>query len=230
MKIPLQGTLVNILAVLAGCLVGRFLGHLVTERMRQTLFSALGLATMLIGLSLALPTRQPLVLIGSLILGGIAGELLDIEGRLARLGERLQRRFSGWGRVAEGFLDASLLFCVGAMAITGSIQDGLGQAPTVLYSKSALDGVASIALTATLGFGVVLSVITLVAYQGAITLAASSLQPFLTDPVVREMNAAGGLLILAIGIGLLGLKKLPVGNLLPSIFVAAGLMLALGLP
>lgn len=229
MKIPLLGTWVNIAAVAAGCLVGRYLGHLISERMRQTLFHGLGLATTLIGLSLALPTRQPLVLIGSLILGGIAGEALDIEGRLARLGERLQKRFSGWGRVAEGFLDASLLFCVGAMAITGSIQDGLGQAPTILYSKSALDGVASVALTATLGFGVVLSTLTLLAYQGGITLAAASVQPWLTAPVVREMNAAGGLLIFAIGLGLLGIKRLPVGNLLPAIFIAAALTLGLGL-
>jgi uncharacterized protein len=229
MKIPLLGTWVNVAAVVAGCVLGRTHGHLISERMRQTLFYGLGLATMLIGLSLALPTRQPLVLIGSLIIGGIAGEALDVEGRLAKVGERLQRRFSGWGRVAEGFLDASLLFCVGAMAITGSIQDGLGQAPTILYSKSALDGVASIALSATLGFGVVLSALTIVVYQGAITLAAASVQPWLTPPVVREMNAAGGLLILAIGLGLLGIKKLPVGNLLPAIFVAAGLMLGLRL-
>ncbi len=229
MKIPLLGTWVNIAAVVAGCVVGRLFGHRLSERLRQTLLYGLGLATVLIGLSLALPTRQPLVLIGSLILGGAAGELLGIEAALSRMGERLQKRFSAWGRVAEGFLTASLLFCVGAMAITGSIEDGLGKAPAILYAKSALDGVASIALTATLGFGVVLSVLTLLAYQGGITLLAAAVEPYLTTAVVREMNASGGLLIFAIGLGLLGIKKLPVGNLLPAIFAAAGLMMVFNL-
>ena len=130
--------------------------------------------------------------------------------------------------MAEAFVTASLLYCIGAMAIMGALQDGLGDEPTILYAKSALDGIASVALTSTLGMGVVFSVIPLLVYQGAITLAAGWVQGLLTDPVVAEMNATGGLLILAIGLDILQIRKLPIGNLLPAIFVAAAIAIAVG--
>lgn len=227
---PLSGTAVNVAAVVGGSLIGGALGHLVPERVRRTLLVALGLSTLLIGMQLALGSRQIMAVIGALILGGALGELAGIEARLEAFGARLQQRFAGAGDVAEAFVTASLLYCVGAMAVMGSIQDGLGSQPTILYAKSALDGVASIALASTLGYGVILSAIPLALYQGGITLAATTLQPLLTDPVVREMNAVGGLLIVGIGIDLLGIRKLPVGNLLPGVFVAAAIVLAFGLP
>jgi uncharacterized membrane protein YqgA involved in biofilm formation len=229
MPIPATGTAVNVAAVVAGSLLGGWLGHLVPERVRKTLLVGLGFSTLLIGMQLALSSRQILAVIGGLIIGGALGELAGIEAGLAAFGARLQRRFSGAGDVAEAFVTASLLYCVGAMAVMGSIQDGLGGEPTILYAKSALDGVASIALASTLGYGVILSVIPLALYQGGITLAATTLQPLLTDPVVREMNAVGGLLIVGIAIELLGIKKLPVGNLLPGVFVAAAIVLLFGL-
>jgi hypothetical protein len=228
--VPLSGTAVNVAAVVGGSLIGGALGHLVPERVRRTLLVALGLSTLLIGMQLALGSRQIMAVIGALILGGALGELAGIEARLEAFGARLQQRFAGAGDVAEAFVTASLLYCVGAMAVMGSIQDGLGSQPTILYAKSALDGVASIALASTLGYGVILSAIPLALYQGGITLAATTLQPLLTDPVVREMNAVGGLLIVGIGIDLLGIRKLPVGNLLPGVFVAAAIVLAFGLP
>ena len=225
---PLQGTVVNIAAVILGCLLERYLGHLIPERMRRTIMMGLGLAVILIGVQLALQSRNPLIVIGAMLIGGIIGEALSIEARLENMGHRLQQRFRDAGNVAEAFVTASLLYCIGAMAIMGSIQDGLGQEPTILYAKAALDGIASVALTTTLGVGVVFSVIPLLLYQGGITLAAGWVQGLLTEPVVAEMNATGGLLILAIGLDILQIRKLPIGNLLPSIFIAAAIAIFLG--
>jgi uncharacterized membrane protein YqgA involved in biofilm formation len=189
----------------------------------------LGLAVLLIGLQLALQSKQIMVVIGGLILGGLAGEIIGIERRLEEFGHRLQDRFSGMGKVAEGFVTASLLYCVGAMAIMGALQDGLGGTPTILYAKAALDGVASIALTSTLGIGVIFSIFPLLIYQGGITLVAELAEKILTEPVITEMNAVGGLLIVAISIDLMGIRRLPVGNLLPAVFVVIGLMWCFGL-
>jgi uncharacterized membrane protein YqgA involved in biofilm formation len=222
----LQGTIVNIIAVVIGALLGRYLGHLIPERMRRTIIYGLGLAVLLIGMQLALQSNQPLIVIGSLLLGGIVGEVLGIEARLEGFGRRLQDRFRDAGNVAEAFVTASLLYCIGAMAIMGSIQDGLGETPSILYAKSALDGIASVALTSTLGIGVIFSAIPLLIYQGSITLTAGWVQGLLTEPVIAEMNSVGGLLILAIGLDVLGIKKLPIGNLLPGIFVAPVLVWA----
>lgn len=225
----LQGTFVNIGAVIVGCLVGRWAGRYLSARMRQTLMIGLGLAVLLIGLQLALQSKQLMIVIGGLIFGGLIGEMVGIEKRLEEFGEGLQKRFSGMGKIAEGFVTASLLYCVGAMAIMGALQDGLGGPPTILYAKAALDGVASIALTSTLGIGVIFSVIPLLFYQGGITLAAELAETILTEPVITEMNAVGGLLIVAIAIDLMGIKRLPVGNLLPAVFVVVGLLWGFGL-
>lgn len=225
----LTGTIVNVATICVGALIGRYAGRFVPERMRRTVMSSLGLAVLLIGLQLALQSRQPMIVIGSLILGGILGELLKIELRLESFGGWLQNRFSRAGNIAEGFVAASLLYCVGAMAIMGSLQDGFSGKPTILYAKAALDGVASIALASTLGIGVLFSAIPVALYQGSITLAAGSAKTMLTEAVVLEMNAVGGLLIAAIGLDLIGIKRLPVGNMLPAVFVAVGLVWMLGL-
>jgi uncharacterized membrane protein YqgA involved in biofilm formation len=220
----LQGTLVNISAIVIGSLIGRWAGRYLSARIRNTLMAGLGLAVLLIGLQLALQSQQIMIVIGSLIAGGLIGELLAIEKRLESFGLHLQQRFSGMGKVAEGFVTASLLYCVGAMAIMGALQDGMGEEPTILYAKAFLDGVASIALASTLGIGVIFSIIPLFFYQGAITLAAEMSRALLTPAVIVEMNAVGGLLITAIALDLIGLKRLPVGNLLPAVAVAVGLM------
>ena len=225
----LTGTIVNVAAICAGALIGRYAGRLIPARIRQTVMSGLGLTVLLIGLQLALQSRQPMMVIGSLIIGGIIGELLQIEVRLESFGNWLQRRFVGAGNIAEGFVAASLLYCVGAMAIMGSLQDGLSGTPTILYAKAALDGVAAIALASTLGIGVLFSALPVALYQGGITVAAESAKSILTDTVILEMNAVGGLLIVAIGLDLIGIKRLPVGNMLPSVFVAVGLVWLFGL-
>lgn len=225
----LTGTIVNVGAISAGALVGRYAGRFVPSRMRQTVMVGLGLAVVLIGLQLALKSKQPMIVIGSLILGGVLGELLQIEARLAAFGQWLQERCAGAGNVAEGFVAASLLYCVGAMAIMGSLQDGFGGTPSILYAKAALDGVASIALASTLGIGVLFSAVPVALYQGGITVAAESARSLLTESVVLEMNAVGGLLITAIGLDLIGVKRLPVGNMVPAVFVAVGIVWVFGL-
>lgn len=224
----LGGTIVNVAAICAGTLVGRYAGRYIPNRMRQTVMMGLGLAVLLIGLQLALKSRQPMIVIGSLILGGVVGELLKIEARLESFGLWLQGHYSGAGNVAEGFVTASLLYCVGAMALMGSLQDGFGGTPTILYAKAALDGVAAIVLTSTLGIGVLFSALSVAIYQGVITIAAESVKSVLTEAVVLEMNAVGGLLIVAIALDLMGIKRFPVGNMLPSIIVTVGLVWMFG--
>jgi len=221
----MQGTAVNAAAIIIGSIVGLKAGHLISSRVRGTVMAGLGLAVLLIGVQLALKSREPLIIIGSLIGGGILGELLRIEARLEGLGNRIGDRFQGSGQVAEGFVTASLLYCVGAMAIMGALQDGLGSRPDILYAKAALDGIASVALASTLGIGVLFSALPLLAYQGAITLSATFAQQLLTPGVVQEMNAVGGLLIMAIALDLLGIKRIPVGNLLPAVFLAPPLVM-----
>ena len=216
----LQGTLVNIAAVIGGCAVGHFAGRHISMPLRRTMMAGLGLAVLLIGLQLALQGTHILIIIDSLITGGIIGELVGIERHLRRFSERLQERFASHGSIAEGFVTASLLYCVGAMAIMGALQDGVGEAPTILYAKAALDGIASIALTATLGAGVILSVFPLLIYQGGITLLAGWASGIMTETAIAEMNSVGGLLIVAIALDLLDIKRLPIGNLLPAVFIA----------
>jgi len=224
-----QGTLVNVATVIAGSLLGCWAGGFLSARLRNTVMCGLGLAVLLIGLQLALQGKQLMVVIGSLILGGLIGEVLGVEQRLEAFGLRLQKRFSGSGKVAEGFVTASLLYCVGAMAIMGALQDGTGGKPTILYAKAVLDGVASVALASSLGIGVLFSIVPLALYQGGITWGAGLATSVLTEKVIVEMNAVGGLLIAAIAFDLLGFKRLPVGNLLPAVFVSVGLMWVFGL-
>jgi hypothetical protein len=252
------GTLVNAAAVVGGSALGLGFGRIIPARVRTTAMAAIGLSVLGLGLQMAVDPRldpakvgwigplpyhpNPLVVIGGLVVGGILGELLELELRLERFGQRMQALATRLGAVrapagepgpggqaatgghdlVEGFVTASLLYCVGAMAVIGSIQDAAGQ-PGVLFVKSLLDGTASVVLATTLGPGVALSALSLLVYQGAITLAAGTVTSVLPLPVLATLTSAGGLLIAAIGVDLLGLKRLPVGNLLPGVFVAAAL-------
>lgn len=223
---PVTGTLINTATVVAGGTLGTLLGNRLPARLRNTVMDALGLTTILIGLKMALETSNVLLLLGSLLLGGIAGELLDIDAALNRLARRLEARVSpgaetaAGGRFARGFVTASLVFCVGPMTIMGSIQDGLTGDYSTLAIKAMLDGFAALAFASSLGMGVTFSALVVLAYQGSITLAAVWAQAILTPAMVAEMTATGGLLIFAIGLGLLELKRIRVANLLPAIFVA----------
>jgi len=243
---PGAGVLANVLAVLLGTAIGLIFGRLITERFRSIVFSAIGVAVIVIGISMSLGglndlgesklgAWSALLLVGALVVGSLIGEGLRIEWWLERFGHWLQQKVSTIPMLApgtsdqpgekghtlvEGFVTASLLYCTGAMTVLGSIQDGLGD-PALLYLKALLDGVASIALAAAMGAGVGLSIIPIIAIQGSIAVGAAWIEPFMTETVIQAIQAIGGALILCIGLDLAGIKRLPVGNMLPSIFVGA---------
>lgn len=218
----MTGTFVNTGAVVAGSLLGVMIGKRLPDRIKTIVMQALGLSVILIGLQMALSGTRPLLVIASILLGAVTGELLDIEGRIAAIGEWLKRRFrSESSTFVQGFVTASVLYCTGAMVIVGSIRDGTVGDPSILYVKSLLDGVASIAFASSLGLGVAFSALSVFAVQGAITLLASQLI-FLQNPgVIESVTATGGLLILGIGINILEIKQIRVGNLVPALVYAA---------
>jgi hypothetical protein len=219
-----KGTIVNVVAIFLGCSVGLILKSKFPEKIEKIIMQALGLASLLIGMQMAIKADNILLVIFSLVIGGVIGEIIDIEAGLERFGERIKRKFKSDNtseRFVEGFLTASLLYCVGSMAIMGAIKEGLSGNPDILYAKSLLDGVTSIAFTAAMGIGVLFSAIPVFLYQGGITLLARTIKDFLSPEIINEMTAVGGILIGGIGFGLLGIKKIKVGNLLPAILVAA---------
>jgi hypothetical protein len=219
----LLGTIVNAAAIVFGAILGNCLKGGFPERLKATLMQAISLAVILIGLSMALKTQNVMVVTLSIVIGGVIGEWLCIEDWLNRIGLRLEQRFGGDnGNFAKAFVSASLIYCVGAMAIMGSLDSGLTGNYSTLFVKSILDGVTSIVFASSMGIGVAFSALPVFLYQGAITLAAVFIKPFLTDAIIREMTATGGLLIFGIGVNMLtaGKVQIKVGNLLPAIFVA----------
>jgi uncharacterized membrane protein YqgA involved in biofilm formation len=217
----LKGTLVNSGAIIVGSLIGLSAGRRLPDRMKQTMMQALGLAVIIIGLQMALAGKEILAVIGCLLLGAVTGEWVDVEKRVEQIGEWLKARFhQDSSTFVTGFVSASLLYVSGAMVIVGAIQDGTVGDASTLYVKALLDGVASVAFASAFGIGVAFSALPVFLVQGSITLLASRLL-FLQDPVVlNAVTATGGLLILAIGINILDLTKIPVGNLLPALVYA----------
>lgn len=226
------GTIVNIVAVLMGGFVGLFVKKGLSPRIQDILMKALGLSTMFIGVSGALAgllsvndgtisTKGTMLMIFSLVIGSLVGELIRIEDRLDTLGEKLKSRVKAGqnGHFVEAFVTNTLVICVGAMAIMGSLQDGLAGDPTTLFAKSILDGVIAIVFTSTLGVGAMFAVIPLAIYQGGITLLARFIEPFLVGNMVPDMSYIGSILIFAIGINLAFGKKFKVGNMLPAVVV-----------
>jgi len=219
-----KGTIVNTVSIIAGGSLGVILGHRLSDGLKTTVMQGLSLAVLLIGGQMALKTNNPPVVIFSLLIGAVIGELLKIETRLNKFGEWIESKFSSeGGSVAKAFVRTTLIYCVGAMAIMGAIQDGLTGDPSTLYAKSMLDGFSAIAFASTMGIGVIFSSLPVLLYQGLITLLASSVQAILTPEIIAEMTATGGLLIIGISINILEIAEIKVGNLLPSIFVAIGL-------
>jgi uncharacterized protein len=229
--VHVTGTLINAGTVLAGTTVGVLLGDRLPGRIRETVMHALGLVTLVIGVDEALVAFRPplstltrgsvVMILGSVLVGGIVGELLRIEDRLERAGEALKRRFgAGQSRFTEGFVVASLVFCVGPLTILGSIQDGLHGDYQLLAIKAMLDGFAALAFASALGWGVGFSVITILLYQGGLSIAASGVANALRAVEVAAITAAGGLLIVGIALRLLDVQRVRVGNLLPSLVLA----------
>ena len=225
------GTIVNVIAIVVGSLLGLLLKNGIPERYKTTIMQALGLAVMVIGLSGALQgmyvitssdnlDRQYIMtMILSLVIGALVGEFLQIEDKLEAFGLFMEKKFAKKGNFAEGFVMASLLYCVGSMAILGSLEDGLLHKPDTLYVKSMLDGIGSIVFSSSLGIGVMFSSISVAIYQGSITLLAGFLKPIMTDLMITQISLVGNVLIFAIGINLLDIKKIKVGNLLPAVFI-----------
>ncbi len=215
------GTIVNVGAITAGATLGMFFKKGISEKMQDTITMGMGLVVVLIGLKTAWQTQNEVILIISIAVGTLVGELLKIEEGLAKVGLWLESKVGGHeGSVAKAFVSTSLIYCVGAMAIMGAIEDGLTGNPQILFAKSAIDGIMAIVFASTLGIGVLFSTIPVFIYQGLITLFAGYLKTILSEAMIVEMNAVGGLLILAIGINILGLKKIKVGNMLPAIVFA----------
>lgn len=227
----ITGTLLNVATVLAGSTGGVALGARLPERAQRIVMDGLGLGTLLIGAKMALETQNILILLGSILLGGLLGEMLRIHQGLDRLGEALRKQVGvGQGsRFTEGFVTASLIFCVGPMTVMGSIEDGLTGRYQILAAKAVLDGFASLALAATLGWGVACAALTVLLFQGSLSLGASLLTRLITPAMVTEMTAAGGLMILGIGLLLLELRQIRVANFLPGLAVAPLLVALAGL-
>lgn len=217
------GTTVNVLAIVVGGLLGVAGGNLLSRQTRETVTKGVALGVLLIGIQMALATQHLIVVLVSIVLGAVTGEIIGIEKYLERFATWLERRMKtkpGEKGIAKGFVTATLIFCVGAMAIMGSLQSGLTGEHSILYAKSVLDGVTSLVLASTLGIGVALSALPLLIYQGGITLLASWIEPYIIEEAIVEMKASGGLLILAIGLNMLEVTEIRVGNMLPAIFFA----------
>ena len=213
------GTIVNSLAILIGGFTGSLFKNKISSAYNETIMKALALSVILIGLKGALQINDILLLIISLTLGTLVGELLKIEKSIENIGTWLERRFANQKGLAKGFVTASLVYCIGAMAIMGALKSGLTGNNDILYAKSLLDGISSIIFSASLGIGVCFSAISVFLYQGIITLTASLMKPYLIPSVANEMSAIGGLLIVAIGVNMLEIKRIKVGNMLPAIFI-----------
>jgi uncharacterized membrane protein YqgA involved in biofilm formation len=223
----MTGTFINVAAILIGGVIGLLFGSRIPERYKSTVIAGMGLFVAAMGLQMFLKSENQLIVLGAMIIGALIGEWLKLEDRLQALGQTLELRFSkdtemGAGsKFVRGFMVASLLFCIGPMAILGSIQDGLTGNYTLLAVKSTLDGFASIAFASTLGVGVLFSSIIILIYQGSVSLLAGQLNTIITEPMMNEMIATGGVILLGLGISnLLEIKKIRVGNFLPALVVA----------
>lgn len=238
----MTGTIINIITVLVGSALGMTIGARLNEKIHETVVHGLGLVTMMLGMQMALGTANPLIPLGSIAVGGILGEWWDIDGGLRHLGGWLEARVNRAGsgdeasanRFIKGFVTTSLLFCVGPLTILGSIQDGLTGDYRLLAVKSMLDGFAALAFSASLGIGVAFSALTVLIVQGGISLLAAQASALLTDPMITEMTATGGVVLLGLSISsLLEIKPIRVANFLPALILAPAIvaaLTALGLP
>ncbi|MGV8148139.1 MAG: DUF554 domain-containing protein [Alkaliphilus sp.] len=214
------GTIVNAIAIIVGGLLGVLLKKGIPPNYKNTIMQGIALSVFVIGMAGALKSNNILLVIFSLSIGSIVGEKLKIENKLEQAGNWLESKLSSkYGNVAKGFVTASLVYCVGAMAIVGSLESGMTGEHSTLFAKSLLDGISSILFASTLGIGVVFSSIAVFIYQGTITLFASLIGGLLTEAVILEMSAVGGILIMGISINILEIKKISVGNMLPAMFI-----------
>ena len=217
----MKGTLVNVAAILAGAGLGLILRLGISESCKRTILQAMGLAVLFVGIRMSLASQNSIIIVLSLAVGAVLGEMARLEERLDAFGiwltELVGDRF---GDIGKGFVTASLVYCIGAMAIVGSLQEGLTGDASIIYAKALIDGTVSVIFTASMGIGVMLAAVPVLLYQGAITLAAGSLQTLITDPMLAEVSGVGGVLIIAISLNMLKLTKIKLANLLPGLPLA----------
>lgn len=222
----LLGTVVNAAAIIVGALIGRLLAG-IPESIRQTVMQGIGLAIILLGMKMGFGTNHFLLVIISMVLGSIIGEMIGIEKGLNRAGHWLERKMGGsrQGSIATGFVTATLVYCIGAMAVLGAMDSGMRNNHDILYTKAMLDGFSAIVFTSTLGIGVLFSAVPVLIYQGLIAILSTQIYDFVSkemlDAMLVELTAVGGLMIVAIGINVLELKKINVANMLPALVIAA---------
>ncbi|MCF6094669.1 DUF554 domain-containing protein [Microaerobacter geothermalis] len=222
----LLGTIVNALAIIVGAVIGSFFSS-VSSNLKRTVMQGIGLSVMILGISMGLKTENILVVILSLVIGGIIGELMKVEKRLDQLGELLEKTIGGKGnkKIVTGFVTATLVYTIGAMAILGALDSGLRENHDILYTKAMLDGFSSIIFSSTLGIGVAFSAIPVFLYQGLIAISATYIEKLISEALLQQMiteiTSTGGILIVAIAINLLEIKKINVANLLPSMLIVA---------
>ena len=220
------GTIANAAAIICGALAGIVLRRGLPEKWQQTIMQGVALCIVVIGLQMAFKTANIVIVVVSLVIGSIIGEYFDIECNLQQFGSWIASKVyhgkdgSFAAQLARGFISSTLIFCIGAMAVVGALQDGLKQDPTILYAKATLDGIISVILTANLGIGVAFSAFSVFIYQGCLTLLAAFLQTVMTEAVLNEITACGGVLITAIGINMLKILEIRISNQLPAIFIA----------
>ena len=214
------GTIANALAIIAGGIIGLLFKNVIPEKISESLLKTTGLAVIGIGINLMLAGENFTLLIISMVIGTIIGELIDIEGKLDKFGTVIENKMkNSESNIALGFVTCTLVYCVGSMSIVGSIQSGLTGNHELLFSKAVLDGILAVTFSATMGVGVVLAGISVLLYQGTITMLASLMQSLLSPVVVSEMTSIGGVIIMGIGLNFIIANRMRVGNMLPSIFI-----------
>ncbi len=216
------GTVINSLSIIIGCFVGLLLKERFPERIGSILFLGIGLVSLTLGIQMAIQAKEIFLIILSVVIGGIIGEAIDIDKRLDDIGRKIKlltKQNKKDDKFTEGFVAASLLYCVGSMAIMGSIEAGINGNPDILIAKSALDGISSVIFAASFGIGVLFSAIPVFIYQGAITQLAFLVRNLITIDIINEMTAIGGILIIGLAFGILEIKKVKIANLLPSLIV-----------
>ena len=220
-SIPLFGSIANALFIVCGALAGLLLRKKIPAKIMELPVQGMALFVVTLGVGMALKTQQPLVVIASIARGSLIGELMNLEGALEAASMKLEKRIGDGAKgFSTGFITTSLIYCTGSMAVLGAFEEGLGGYPSLLLTKGLIDGLTSVAMAASLGFGVIFSAVPVFLYQGLLTLAAGWIQPFMSEAAVTEMSATGGLMLMGIGINLLGFMKIRVMNMLPGLVVA----------
>lgn len=216
--IPAGGTVFNSITVLFGGTLGLLIGKFIPERLQSAIFNCLGLFTVYVGINMSLSTKDSIAVLLSLVLGTVTGDLLGIEDKLNNLGDTIKKKLhtsdSGF---TQGFVSATLLFCVGSMAIIGAFNDGLRHDPELLITKGIMDGIAALLFASSLGIGVIFSIVPMFVYQGGLTLMAIYISPFITPEMYANISGIGGLMIMGIGLNLMRITKLKLGDMLPGL-------------